>query len=166
MHEHERYGPERVNVGIVVVSDKVYRGEREDRSGPVAREMLKEHNLVYFSYCPNSEDEILSRLREARDAGSDLVIFIGGSGIGPNDKTVDVISSRGKELPGFGEIFRYETYKSHGSLAILSRAGMWKVDDLLVAVTPGSVDAVVTALQILLPVLRHLVVEAKGLRHK
>jgi len=166
VHEHERYAPERVNVGIVVVSDKVYKGEREDKSGPVAKEMLRDHNVVYFSYCPNDENEILSRLEEAKDAGSDLVIFIGGSGIGPNDKTVDVIAPRGKELPGFGEVFRHETYKKHGSLAILSRAGMWKVGDVLVAVTPGSVDAVVTALQILLPVLRHLVVEAKGLRHR
>ncbi len=150
----------------MVVSDKVYKGEREDKSGPLAKELLKEHRLVYFSLCPNDENEILRRFEEARDAGADLILFIGGSGIGPNDKTVDVISEMGKEVPGFGELFRYETYKRRGPIAILSRAGMWLVNERVVVVTPGSPDAVKTALELLLPVLKHLIVEARGLRHK
>jgi molybdenum cofactor biosynthesis protein B len=167
VHEHELFGPERVKVGIVVVSDKVYKGEREDTSGKLAKEVFsKEHDVVYFSLCPNIENEIWRRFEEAREAAADFVLFIGGSGIGPNDKTVDVFLNRGKEIPGFGELFRYETYQKRGSLALLSRAGMWLVGGVIVAVTPGSPDAVETALKLILPVLRHLVVEARGLRHK
>ncbi|UXD21259.1 molybdenum cofactor biosynthesis protein [Ignicoccus pacificus DSM 13166] len=167
VHEHERFGPKRVKVGIVVVSDAVYEGRREDISGKLAKEKVsKEHDVVYFAIVPNDETAILDSLENAKGAGADFVLFIGGSGIGPNDKTVDLISPMGKELPGFGELFRYETYRKHGSLAILSRAGLWAVNKTLVAVTPGNPDAVEIALNLLLPVLRHLVVEVKGLRHK
>ena len=166
-HEHERYAPEKVKFAVVVVSDAVYEGRREDISGKLAKEILeKEGEITFFAVIPNNEDEILNALEGARSSGVDFALFIGGSGVGPNDKTVDIIASRGKELPGFGELFRLETYKRRGSLAILTRAGLWVVNKLPVAVTPGSPDAVRLALELLVPVLKHLIVEVKGLRHK
>ncbi|ALU11696.1 molybdenum cofactor biosynthesis protein [Ignicoccus islandicus DSM 13165] len=166
MHEHEAFGPKKAKVSIVVVSDKVFKGLRKDESGLYARERVsKEHEVVYFSVIPNSQEDILNELQKAKETGSDVLIFIGGSGLGPNDLTVDVVSKYGKEVPGFGEIFRLETYRKRGPIAILTRAGMWIVDSTIVVVTPGSKDAVSTALDVLLPVLRHLIAEVRGLRH-
>lgn len=167
IEEHERLKPEKVSFGIVVVSDKVYRGEREDVSGRTAERLITEvgHEIRAFKIIPNSEEAILSTLDELLDI-VDVILFVGGTGVGPNDITVDVVSKiSNKYVPGFGELFRYETYKKHGPFAILSRAGMWVYKKVVVAVTPGSPDAVETALKLILPVAPHLVMEAKGLRH-
>ncbi len=167
IEEHERLKPEKASFGVVVVSDRVYKGEREDVSGRTAERLITEagHEVRAFKIIPNSEEAILTTLDELLDM-VDIILFIGGTGVGPNDITVDAISKvSNKYVPGFGELFRYETYKKHGPFAILSRAGMWIYKKVVVAVTPGSPDAVEIALKLILPVAPHLVMEAKGLRH-
>ncbi|ABU81195.1 MogA/MoaB family molybdenum cofactor biosynthesis protein [Ignicoccus hospitalis] len=168
MHEHERFGPERVRFGIVVVSDAVYEGRREDVSGKLAKKIITEsgHEVTYFSLIPNDKGAILNVLEEAKESPVDVIVFVGGTGLGPNDLTVDVVDRvADKEVPGFGELFRYITFQKRGSIAILTRAGLWVYSKLLILVTPGSPDAVETALQLFLPVARHAVAEARGLRH-
>ena len=165
--DHEKLKPKKVSFGIVVVSDSVYEGKRKDVSGAKAREIIESegHDVTAFKIIPNSKEMILNTLDEL-EGTADFLIFIGGTGVGPNDITVDTISEVSeKYVPGFGELFRYETYKKHGPVAILSRAGMWIYRGTVVAVTPGSPDAVETALKLIIPVAPHLVMEAKGLRH-
>ena len=167
IEDHEKLKPEKVSFGIVVVSDRVYKGEREDTSGVLAERMITEigHEVRAFKIIPNSKDAILNTLEELLDI-VDLIVFIGGTGVGPNDITVDTVAEvSDRYIPGFGELFRFETYKKHGPFAILSRAGMWIYKRVIVAVTPGSPDAVETASKLILPVAPHLVMEAKGLRH-
>jgi len=167
-HEHELHGPERVTFGVVVVSDAVYEGRREDVSGRLAKSIISSsgHKLGYFSYIPNDVDAINNVIDESLESGVDVLILIGGTGLGPNDLSVDVVKRRAdKDVPGFGEIFRAISYKQIGERAMLSRAGMWIVSKMPVAVTPGSPDAVETALKLIIPVARHLVAEARGLRH-
>ncbi len=168
MHEHEAFGPKTVKFGVVVVSDAVYEGRREDLSGPKAKELIEKsgHTVSFFAHIPNNKEDVLNVLEEAIEANVDIVIFIGGTGLGPNDITVDTVAEVAeKEVPGFGELFRYVTFEEKGPLAILSRAGMWLYKARPVVVTPGSPHAVETALKLILPVARHLVVEARGLRH-
>jgi len=168
LHEHERFGPERVRFGVVVVSDAVYEGRREDVSGALAKELINSsgHLVSYFSLIPNDVNAINSTIDEALESDVDVLVFIGGSGLGPNDLTVDVVKERSKrDVPGFGEIFRAITFERRGPIALLTRAGMWIVDHMPVIVTPGNPDAVETALKLILPVARHLVAEARGLRH-
>jgi len=134
----------------------------------LAKELITSsgHVVSYFSLVPNDANAINNAIDEALESDVDVLVFIGGSGLGPNDLTVDVVKERSKrEVPGFGEIFRAITFEKRGPIAMLTRAGMWIVDRMPVAVTPGSPDAVEIALKLILPVARHLVVEARGLRH-
>ena len=62
-----------------------------------------------------------------------------------------------KELTGFGEIFRYESYKELGTGAILSRATAGVYKNTLIISMPGSPNAVNTGLKIILSRIRHLV---------
>jgi molybdenum cofactor biosynthesis protein B len=89
----------------------------------------------------------------------DAVIFNGGTGIAPRDTTYDAIESLlEKTLPGFGELFRWLSYREIGSRAIASRAIAGVYQSKLIFSVPGSTNAVKLAMQqLILPELAHLV---------
>jgi molybdenum cofactor biosynthesis protein B len=82
-------------------------------------------------------------------------LITGGTGVTQRDRTPDVVQSLGtKEIPGFGELFRWLSYQDIGSSTIQSRATAWVCTDTLVFALPGSTNAVKLALdQIILPQL-------------
>jgi molybdopterin adenylyltransferase len=86
------------------------------------------------------------------------VIFNGGTGIAPRDTTYDAIQALlDKELPGFGEIFRFLSYQEIGSRAIASRATAGIYRNLLVFSLPGSTNAVTLGMEkLIVPELVHL----------
>ena len=54
--------------------------------------------------------------------GAEVIITTGGTGVGPRDITIETLEPLfEKELKGFGEIFRYESYKELGTGAIMER---------------------------------------------
>jgi len=67
-----------------------------------------------------------------------------------------------KELPGFGEVLRAESFKKIGSAAILTRATAGTAKGKLVVCLPGSPDAVETALRIFLPEFPHVISIARS----
>jgi molybdenum cofactor biosynthesis protein B len=92
----------------------------------------------------------------------DIIITTGGTGIGPRDITIETLKRIfKKELNGFGEIFRYESYKELGTGAILSRATAGIYKGKLIVSLPGSPNAVDLGLNIILPELGHIVKHLK-----
>ncbi len=87
----------------------------------------------------------------------------GGSVISPSDITVDTLKSYcGKDMPGFGELFRYLTFTEYGSAAIASRSFACVSGTALLFVLPGSPDAVELALRkLIMPEARHLLYELR-----
>lgn len=166
-HRSEAEGIE-VRFCVIVTSDKVLLGVYEDRIIPLVTEILAKHgfNLSSYSIVPNDIERISSTISSSL-ASCDVVLVSGGTGLGPKDVSVDVV--RGmcvKEVPGFGELFRYLTYQAHGTAALATRAMACAVGDKLVFVTPGSPNAVSLALEkLILPEVRHLIAELRGLRH-
>ncbi len=153
-----------ISFSIIVVSDSVYSGSKEDVSGEKARLILgkRGYKVIGKIIVPNDPKLILKALREASGI-ADAVLLIGGTGPSPRDITIDVVENVAwRKLPGFGEIFRYESYRSIGYRAITSRAGLYILyDGVPVAVLPGSPDAVETGLKILLEIIDHLVEETR-----
>lgn len=149
---------------IIVVSDSVYSGEKEDVSGEIARNILLERGYRVHGkvIVPNDPKQILKALRES-SMKSDVVILIGGTGPSPRDTTVDLIEDVAwRHLPGFGEFFRMESFREVGYRALVSRAELYILYDGTVAVVlPGSSNAVKTGLRILLSLVEHLVKETK-----
>lgn len=165
MKEHKKQAPKSVNGAVITLSDSKYQDflshKDSDASGSLIKDALSEenHKLVFYSVIPDDAGLLVStidKIMENYDV--DVIITTGGTGIGPRDITIETLKPLfNKELNGFGEIFRYESYKELGTGAILSRAtaGVYK-GKLLIAL-PGSPNAVSLGLKIVMPELGHLV---------
>lgn len=152
-------------VAIVVVSDK--RTLATDESGPLAKTLVSDagHIVTSFALVPNDEVQTRALVSDliAR-ADVDAVVLCGGTGLGAKDRTVEAVRPLlEKELPGFGELFRFISYQEQiGTAAILTRALAGSVNGKLIVSLPGSKAAVELALtKVLLPELQHLLHELR-----
>ena len=148
----------------VVTSDAVYEGRRRDEVTPLVASLVTDagHILINAVVVPNKREEIRKAIAVAVKE-CDVVIVTGGTGISRKDMSVDVAKELcDKDLPGFGELFRYLTFTRHGTVAIATRAYACVTDSALIFVTPGSKDAVRMALnELILPEVKHLVYETR-----
>jgi molybdenum cofactor biosynthesis protein B len=151
------HGP--VTLAIVTVSDT--RTPETDVNGQYLERTLTEAGHIVAAYRlikdePAQVEQVLDELSALPDVR--LIIFNGGTGISPRDTTFDVLSRKlEKTLPGFGELFRMLSYQEVGAAAMLSRATAGVYRQTLVISTPGSPNAVQTALQkLILPEINHL----------
>ncbi|MGZ7116479.1 MAG: MogA/MoaB family molybdenum cofactor biosynthesis protein [Methanobacterium sp.] len=168
MKEHKKSAPTSVNGAVITLSDSKYkdflRNENNDISGKLIKESLKEkNNLVFYTVIPDEADLLISTVDHIiDDYDVDVIITTGGTGIGPRDITIETLKNIfEKELNGFGEIFRYESYKELGTGAMLSRATAGVFKGKLIVSMPGSPNAVKLGLKIITPELGHLVKHLK-----
>jgi molybdopterin adenylyltransferase len=161
--EHKQNAPKSIKFGVITLSDSKYmdflESKTTDMSGNIIIDQLKkEHELVYYTVIPDDSKLLLSTLEDIIEQKADVILTTGGTGIGVRDVTIETLKPLfNKELTGFGEIFRYESYKEIGTGAILSRANAGLYKDTLIISMPGSPNAVKTGLKIISPELRHLV---------
>jgi molybdenum cofactor biosynthesis protein B len=154
-----------VSCAVITVSDT--RSEETDSSGQIIKQLLQDanHNVKVYAILKDEPAQIQLQLQElAIRSDLDALIFNGGTGIAPRDTTYDAIESLlEKTLPGFGELFRFLSYREIGSRAIASRAVAGVYQTKLVFCVPGSTNAVKLAVQqLILPELVHLVGQLKG----
>ena len=152
------------SVVIITCSDKGSKGEREDKSGPAIAQMLKDYYIVNdIIVVPDETDIIADSIKKLIDEkGIDLVITTGGTGLTDRDVTPEatrmVIE---KDLPGFAEIMRIESYKitPHG---IISRGICGIRGNSIVINLPGSPKAATECLSFVLAALPHALNKLKG----
>ena len=147
-----------MRAGILVISDKGWRGERLDKSGQTAKEVISQLRIDILKYevVPDEADIISSRLREWCDEGGlDLILTSGGTGLSDRDVTPEAtLAVVDKIIPGLTEAMRMETMKRKPE-AILSRAVAGSRGKCLIINLPGSPKAVQECLEVVLPVLPH-----------
>jgi molybdopterin adenylyltransferase len=147
-----------MRAGILVISDKGWRGERLDKSGQTAKEVISQLKIDILKYevVPDEADIISSRLREWCDEGGlDLILTSGGTGLSDRDVTPEAtLAVVDKVIPGLTEAMRMETMKRKPE-AILSRAVAGSRGQCLIINLPGSPKAVQECLEVILPVLPH-----------
>ncbi len=154
-----------IKVGILTISDKGSRGEREDLSGKVIEEVVKKINgeVKYYQIIPDEKDIIQEELIKAVDKlHLDLILTTGGTGLAKRDVTPDAtLAIIEKEVSGISEIIRSESFKKTNR-AILSRgvAGIRK--ESLIINLPGSPKGVRESLEIILEALPHGIEILKG----
>ena len=154
-----------IEVGILTISDKGARGEREDQSGKVIEEIVKkiEGEVKYYRIIPDEKEIIQDELVKVVDKlHLDLILTTGGTGLGKRDVTPEAtLAVIEKEAPGISEIIRSESFKKTNR-AILSRgvAGIRKKS--LIINLPGSPKGVKESLEIILKALPHGIEIIKG----
>lgn len=144
-------------IGIITVSDKGFRGERVDESGPVMKEMVSGlGEVVLYQVLPDDLDVLKETMINLSDKGIvDLILTSGGTGLSPRDNTPEAtLSVIDREVPGLAEAMRSESLKKTNR-AMLSRAVAGVRRRTLIVNLPGSVKAVRECLEVILPVLPH-----------
>ncbi|MBE3589950.1 MAG: MogA/MoaB family molybdenum cofactor biosynthesis protein [Firmicutes bacterium] len=153
-----------VRAAVLTISDT--RTEETDTAGRWIRERLAAaghavaaHRIVRDD--PETVAEAVAGWLASPDV--DVILTTGGTGIARRDRTVEAVRPLlEREIPGFGEIFRWLSYQEIGAAAMLSGAFAGTARGKLVACLPGSRGAVELALErLLLPELRHLVWELR-----
>jgi molybdenum cofactor biosynthesis protein B len=148
-----------VAYAVLTVSDS--RTPETDRSGPLIRELCDAagHALADCGLVRNEPEEIRAAVRRFLAGPARCLIVTGGTGPGRRDLTVETVRPLlDKELPGFGELFRWLSYQEIGTAAMLSRALCGVSGGKVICCLPGSEAAVRLAVgRILLPELSHLV---------
>jgi molybdopterin adenylyltransferase len=152
-------------LGILTISDKGSRGERQDTSSEVIREMLSPTNfeVVVYKVVPDEIEKITNKLIQWADEDEiDVILTTGGTGLSPRDVTPEAtLSVIDKVVPGFTEAMRAESLKKT-SMAMLTRAVAGIRKKCLIINLPGSPKAVHECIDVILPALAHAVDTLKG----
>ena len=155
-----------IKIGIVTVSDRCSDGKREDKSGPLIRQMIKGlGEVVKYEIIPDEKASISQAIKELVDEfKADLVLTTGGTGLSSRDVTPEATGEVvEKEIPGFAELMRQKSFQIT-PMAILSRAIAGIRGKSLIINLPGSPKAVNECLEIILPLVPHALemIEGKG----
>lgn len=144
--------PERVfrpiNIAVLTVSDT--RGPEDDTSGDILVERIRVagHRLAARAIEIDDASRVASRLNNwIDDPAVDCVITTGGTGLTGRDVTPEALdrireSGGGRDIPGFGEIFRLISYRTIGTSTVQSRACAIVARGTYIFALPGSNGAV------------------------
>ncbi len=151
-------GENLLRVAILTASDKGARGEREDRSAQVIREMVATigGEIVAYDLVADEKELLVEKLLEYTDEKKvDLVLTTGGTGLSPRDvtpeATLEVVE---KVIPGISEAMRAKGLE-HTPHAMLTRAVAGVRGRTLIINLPGSPQAVRENLEVVLPAIPH-----------
>ncbi len=154
-----------MNAGVLTISDKGSRGEREDTSGPVVCDILKSMGAVIDKYeiIPDEQEVIKSKLIQyADDLRLDLIVTTGGTGVAPRDLTPDATKDViDRELPGMAEAMRMESFKITPH-SVISRGVAGIRGRTLIINLPGSPKAASENLITIIKAIPHAVSKIKG----
>lgn len=154
-----------ITAGIITISDRGWRGEREDISGKEAKKLLEDMSIkvLHYGIIPDEKGIIVDKLIEYADQKMlDLIVTTGGTGVSPRDMTPDAtLEVIDKEVPGMAEAMRRES-ASHTPYAMISRAVTGIRKNSLIINLPGSPRGVRENLTVILPALIHAIEKIKG----
>ena len=149
-----------IRFGIITLSDRSSRGEREDASGPALASFLEAEGCLVLKrlILPDDESALRLTLTEWADSGAlDVILTTGSTGFASRDiapeATKAVIQ---KEAPGLAEVMRAESLKKTPH-AMLSRAAAGIRARTLIVNLPGSPKGALENLGFIFPVLPHAV---------
>jgi len=149
-----------IRFGILTISDRSFRKERDDKSGPAIQSFIHDQGweITQIDLVPDEKSEIQRILMFWCDQGlCDVVLTSGGTGFAPRDVTPEAtLSIIEKNTPGICEVIRQESLKITPH-AMLSRAVSGIRKNTLIINLPGSPIAAIESLQVVCPVIPHAV---------
>jgi molybdopterin adenylyltransferase len=155
--------PEKFEILIITLSDRAYKGEYDDLSGPKVQEMITEFftsagwSFNIKTILIPDEADILKDLLMDTGHIYNIIITTGGTGIGPRDITIETVTPLlSKEIPGIMEFIRIK-YGTEKPGALLSRGVAGITGKSLIYTLPGSVRAVEEYMTEILKTLKHAI---------
>lgn len=154
-----------IRFGILTLSDRSSRGEREDASGPALTHLIRAQNwsVDRQRILPDDESAIRAILAEWADSGDiDVILTTGSTGFAARDVAPEATRAViHRDAPGLAETMRAEGLKKTPH-AMLSRAIAGIRGRTLIINLPGSPKGAVENLETVIPVLPHAVQLLKG----
>ncbi|OFW81058.1 MAG: bifunctional molybdenum cofactor biosynthesis protein MoaC/MoaB [Alphaproteobacteria bacterium RIFCSPLOWO2_01_FULL_40_26] len=146
---------------VITLSDRASRGEYEDQSGVILKEILLSYGAEISDYAviPDDKETIKSKIQSSiKSLTPDLIICTGGTGVSKRDVTPEAVGELfEKKIPGVGELIRSDGAK-YTTLSWSSRAVAGIVGKTLIVTLPGNPKAVREAMSALMPkLIPHLI---------
>ena len=136
-----------VNIALLTITDT--RTLSTDKSGAILVKKIEEqnHNLIERKIVKDNKKDIKKILSDwIQKNNLDVIITTGGTGLTGRDITPEAIKEiADKEISGFGELFRYLSYKTVGTSTIQSRACAVLAKGKYIFALPGSSGGVIDA---------------------
>ena len=133
-----------INIALLTVSDT--RTRKEDTSGDILASRIEQkgHILVYRNLLRDDKSILVAQLHQwIDDEQVDVIITTGGTGLTGRDITPEALNAvKDKDIPGFGELFRYLSIASIGTSTVQSRACAVLARGTYIFALPGSNGAV------------------------
>ncbi|MDR6843909.1 bifunctional molybdenum cofactor biosynthesis protein MoaC/MoaB [Flavobacterium granuli] len=156
-----------LSVAVIVCSDSVSSGKKEDRAGKVISDKVKKLGLSVSSYSviPDEVADIQETINKLCSSNKDLIILTGGTGLSNRDVTPEaIIPMLDRRIPGIEEAIR-----SYGQdrtpYAMLSRSVVGFKGDTLIMALPGSTAGASESMDAVFPSILHLFKILNGFNH-
>jgi len=159
--------PEDMKAGVLVISDSVSAGKKQDTAGKNILQKLEEVGIDGAEYriVPDEREDIRNSVSQWCESGYHLVITTGGTGLSPRDNTPEAIAPLiEKEIPGIMEAAR--SYGQHRTpYSMLSRGSAGLRGKTLILTLPGSSKGAAESMNALFPYVLHLYRMMEGGKH-
>ena len=156
-----------IQAEVIVLSDRASSGIYEDKSGPMARQLLEAvgANVANVTVIPDEPVALQAAIRNIKATGqSRLIITSGGTGVSGRDSTPETVAEiADKIIPGIGELLR-NSGAAFTPLSWSSRAIGATLGNVLIVTLPGSPKAVKEGLDVLCPLMKHLLTIIEDIR--
>lgn len=156
-----------IEAAVIVCSDSINAGGKEDRSGKIIVEKLQQYGVKTSVYriIPDEREVIIDSLRKLTNEECPVIIFTGGTGLSMRDVTPEaIVPELDRRIPGIEEAIRsYGQERTPYSMLSRSVAGV-KGKSLIIAL-PGSTRGVEESMDAIFPEVMHIFKIFKGTRH-